>query len=64
MEVISGGTEIDAGIAISWTELIPDPTLLCDEQGIILSANRKALAFFGGHGIPAIGRPGTVDHPC
>lgn len=30
-----------------WTELIPDPTLLCDAEGIILRANSHAQAFFG-----------------
>lgn len=36
----------DAG-ADRWTELIPDPALLCDSEGIILSANSHAIMFFG-----------------
>ena len=45
--VISRESDASTASARHWIELIPDPTLLCDEAGIILKANRRARAFFG-----------------
>lgn len=45
--VLSRESEANTASAHHWIELIPDPTLLCDEAGIILEANRPARAFFG-----------------
>ncbi len=45
--VISRDSDASTTNVHHWIELIPDPTLLCDEAGIILKANHRARTFFG-----------------